>query len=137
MLLDDPSVAGVDHHDARQSARCRGEPRADFDFAVAAGERAVVDAGRVDVDHSECREQPRGLDRHHLANGALAELVVPAEVNCRRLIAADPHPEQLIVAAEIDLLAGDACAGGEAEMVGPLGRDIRGQDRQIPSCPGS
>ena len=73
------------------------------------GSGAIEDAGRIDVYNPDRGEQPRGFDRHHLADVAVGELGVPAKVNAGRLVAADPHPEQLVVAADVEFLPGDAC----------------------------
>ena len=65
-------------------------------------------------------DQPVRLDRNDLPRRTGGELVVPAIEDRRRLIAADPEPEELIVTAQIDF--GTEQFGAEPETPRPIER---------------
>ena len=68
---------------------------ADFFARLAEEAQAVImgsqkRAWRDRQAHANRRQEPRWLDRHHLSNVAVRELIVSAKVNAWRLIATNP-----------------------------------------------
>ena len=89
--------------------------------------------GRIDLQRAQGLNQPVGIDGDRLPRPARGELIVAAEIDRRRLVALDPEPEELIVAAQVNLRPGEPGFGPEAEVALSLKGEVGPQSRKTRS----
>ena len=72
-------------------------------------------AARLERHDAQRPREPRRLDGQNLPGGAGGKLVMPAEIEGRRLVALDPKPKHFVVAAQVHFRSGQRRVGTQAE----------------------
>src|SRR5262245_17589115 len=115
VLLNNPAPGFVDVSYFGELAVVGWARTLDTQAARADRGRAYVGDTGIEVDDAQGLDQPGRFDREDAAQRTGGELLVPTEVERRRLLAADPEPEHLFVAAQVDFGSGERVLRAEAE----------------------
>ena len=102
---------------------------ADFDSSVGQGHGTFVLVLGPEGDQTEQFGHPVGAERDQLAGGRFGVVVMAAVERHGGFVAADPQPEQLVIAADIELPARDRRLGTEPEAPRRLAGHLRREPR--------
>ena len=82
-----------------------GTQRFEHQFVALDRERAVVGFVGLKVDHAHCLKDPCRVDRNHLPNGTVHELIVATIIDMSFRDPFRPDPKVIVVASQVNLFS--------------------------------
>src|SRR3954466_3350968 len=102
MLLLNRAVPFINNSQLGHFADRAGLLASDLQPTISHGRRAFKWLVHFKSRQGDRGDQPFGLDWHNLTRVGDGELLVAAYKRCLRLLLADPEPENLVVAAQVE-----------------------------------
>ena len=112
---------------SRRASRGLLDTAADLEPAIGQGKWSFMPVFRAKVHQPQQLGHPIGTDGEQPAGRRLIVLIVATVQHHRRLMPTDPEPEEIVIAADVELAAGDRGLGAESKAAGRFAGHLRRQ----------